>query len=251
MGVSGEFSAVGAGASASGLAVPDGMPVLSRGKHRRAKQGACFMEFASYLAGEQWSDHPACTHPALAFLARGVNDFTRDAARQSLAGYIPRVVGLTGSSPLIEPFVALRAAATPIGVAAEPSQRSLAVGVLSCEAALRELGPLPARAREIISAARAAAPLAAAWAEDFAASIPRSRRPVSFSRRGRAIMSTAVLAAADAPVTDPDALLRAMLVGAIADVESIVGAAPSARAAAADLGPSALVGASPRSLSRD
>jgi len=28
------------------------------------------MEFASYLAGERWSDHPACTHPLLAVLAR-------------------------------------------------------------------------------------------------------------------------------------------------------------------------------------
>jgi hypothetical protein len=25
-------------------------------------QGAYFMELASLLAGEQWSDHPACTH---------------------------------------------------------------------------------------------------------------------------------------------------------------------------------------------
>ena len=50
---------------------PDHMPVLSRGKHRNARKGACFMEFASYLAGERWSDHPACTHPLLAAMARG------------------------------------------------------------------------------------------------------------------------------------------------------------------------------------
>ena len=42
------------------------VPVLSRGKHRNPRKGACFMEFASYLAGEPWSDHPACTHPLLA-----------------------------------------------------------------------------------------------------------------------------------------------------------------------------------------
>jgi hypothetical protein len=31
---------------------PDFVLVLSRGKHRHPRRGACFMEFASYLAGE-------------------------------------------------------------------------------------------------------------------------------------------------------------------------------------------------------
>ncbi|WP_344829386.1 hypothetical protein [Nonomuraea dietziae] len=44
----------------------DHMPILSRGRHRNPRKGACFMELASYLAGERWSDHPACTHPLLA-----------------------------------------------------------------------------------------------------------------------------------------------------------------------------------------
>ena len=48
---------------------PDGMPQLSRGKHRSPKTGACFMEFASFLAGEPWSDSPQCTDPMLAHLA--------------------------------------------------------------------------------------------------------------------------------------------------------------------------------------
>ena len=30
--------------------VPDGLPVLSRGKHRSPRKGACFMEMASVLA---------------------------------------------------------------------------------------------------------------------------------------------------------------------------------------------------------
>jgi hypothetical protein len=45
--------------------LPELVPVLSRGKHRSAGQGACFMELVSLLAGEQWSDHPACTHSLL------------------------------------------------------------------------------------------------------------------------------------------------------------------------------------------
>ncbi|GAA1225095.1 hypothetical protein GCM10009655_24890 [Rhodoglobus aureus] len=51
---------------------PDFMPVLSAGCHRAPRKGGCFMEFASYLAGEKWSDHPSCTHPALAVVPRDV-----------------------------------------------------------------------------------------------------------------------------------------------------------------------------------
>ena len=58
--------------------VPDGVPILSRGRHRSPRRGACFMEFASFLAGERWSDHPRCTHPLLTQLARQVNDLVGD-----------------------------------------------------------------------------------------------------------------------------------------------------------------------------
>jgi hypothetical protein len=34
---------------------------LSSGNHESFEQGACIMELASYVAGEPWSDHPACT----------------------------------------------------------------------------------------------------------------------------------------------------------------------------------------------
>ena len=43
---------------------PDLLPVLSRGKHRTPRKGACFMELASFLAGERWSDHPELHAPA-------------------------------------------------------------------------------------------------------------------------------------------------------------------------------------------
>ena len=46
--------------------IPDLVPNLSRGKHRSSRRGACFMEMASYLAGERWTDHPRCTHPLVA-----------------------------------------------------------------------------------------------------------------------------------------------------------------------------------------
>ena len=67
---------------------PELIPVLSRGKHRNPRRGGCFMEMASYLAGERWSDRPACTHPLLAAVARDVNDYTSDAGRSRLVGPI-------------------------------------------------------------------------------------------------------------------------------------------------------------------
>ena len=39
------------------------------------------MEMVSYSGRGAWSDHPACTHPLLAALARLVNDHTSDAGR--------------------------------------------------------------------------------------------------------------------------------------------------------------------------
>jgi hypothetical protein len=43
------------------------------------------MEYASVLAGERFSDSPRCTDPVLAAVARCVNDYSTDAARQRLA----------------------------------------------------------------------------------------------------------------------------------------------------------------------
>src|SRR5690242_17865702 len=109
--------------------VPDGVPVLSRGKHRSPRRGACFMEFASFLAGERWSDHPECTHPLLAELARDVNDLVGDEERQQLVRLVPLVVGRHGDD---RTWLAL-----PVAVAADPllevpaqTQRVLAAGLL-------------------------------------------------------------------------------------------------------------------------
>jgi hypothetical protein len=83
--------------------LPGLLPTLARGKHRNPRKGACFMEFASLLAGERWSDSPACTHPLLAAVARHVNDFTADAARPRLAVLVPQAIDacavLVGGDP--------------------------------------------------------------------------------------------------------------------------------------------------------
>jgi hypothetical protein len=81
---------------AAAAAVPEGMPVLGVGRHRRPEHGACVMEYVSVLAGELWSDSPACTDRALAGLARRVNDDVGSRARSGLGEIAPRLVGAVG-----------------------------------------------------------------------------------------------------------------------------------------------------------
>src|SRR4051795_6523195 len=124
-------------------AAPDGVPVLSPGRHRSARRSACFMEMASFLAGERWSDHPTCTHPLLAAVARLVNDNTTDEGRQRLAGLIPTVIGLTSQDPRVDARIALRAATIALPVVAAERQRVMAVSVLACDRVLADLDGRP------------------------------------------------------------------------------------------------------------
>jgi hypothetical protein len=66
---------------------PAGLPILSAGKHRRPRRGACLMEYVSVLAGRRFSAAPACTDRTLAAVARAVNDYSSDGARQQLTRY--------------------------------------------------------------------------------------------------------------------------------------------------------------------
>src|SRR5918999_2235627 len=116
--------------------LPELLPMLARGKHRSPRKGACFMEFASLLAGERWSDSPACTHPLLAAVARHVNDFTSDPGRPRLAELVPAVIGLTGDDPRIDARIALGSATMALPVVAAERQRVMAVSVLAAERVL-------------------------------------------------------------------------------------------------------------------
>ncbi|MEP7178005.1 MAG: hypothetical protein ABI775_02840 [Pseudonocardiales bacterium] len=197
--------------------VTEFLPVLSRGKHRNPRRGACFMEFASFLAGERWSDHPACTHPLLAALARAVNDHSSYEGRQRLAGLIPDVIGLTGSDLSIDVRIALRAATTALPVVAEQQQRVMAAAVLTCERLLADLegrpaAPMSARSR----AALEQTPSAEAWAQRYTRGIGTSLR---IFRRETAptIITCAVTSIERACIPHPDVLLRDLLIGAVLD----------------------------------
>ncbi|MEU1320472.1 hypothetical protein [Streptomyces tibetensis] len=63
---------------------PDGLPSPGRFAHLHPDDGACLMEAAALLASGRFTDSPAGTHPALAALARVVNDSVGDGARHAL-----------------------------------------------------------------------------------------------------------------------------------------------------------------------
>jgi hypothetical protein len=190
---------------------PDLMPVLSRGKHRNPKKGACFMELASYLAGEPWSDHPSCTHSLLAALARDVNDHVGDYARSRLAPRIPEVIGLNGDDPRVDAWIAREAALAALPVTAAERQGVAAVGLLRCE---RVLNHLEGRERHHLDERTATAlddvPHARDWARGFTAIGWGS--PGSFAKRSApAIVHSAVSGIAAAAVVSSDDLLVDLL----------------------------------------
>ncbi len=196
--------------------MPDAMPVLSPGSHRSPRKGGCFMELASYLAGERWSDHPPCTHPLLAALARDVNDHVQNAARQRLAPLIPDVIGLNGDDPRVYARIALHAGRTALPIVSAERQGVMAVSVLRCE---RVLDEMEGRALEYVSpqtlAVLSEVPDATRWAQKFSQMGWGGAR--SFSRRSApAIVHSAVVGIANACVEDSDSVLVDLLQGTIA-----------------------------------
>jgi hypothetical protein len=213
--------------------VPEMVPILSRGKHRSPSKGACFMELASFMAGERWSDHPACTHQLLASLARLVNDHTSDPGRHRLAGLIPSVIGLTSPDPKVDVVVALRSAAMALPVSAEERQRAMAVAIIVANDLLDQLGERPPDdLAERSGWALAQVPLAAQWAERF---VKHSSTSVTaFRKRGApSIVRHAVDGVAHTCAGDPDVLLYNMLVAAIDDCVTVIHP-DAARAGSAD-----------------
>lgn len=204
------------------VTTPDLVPVLSRGKHRNPRRGACFMEMASFLAGERWSDQPACTHPLLAHLARCVNDAVSDPLRSQLVPLIPSVVGLTSDDVRVDATIALRAALAALPIAAAPRQHVLATAVLGCERVLAQLDrrdpySLSPQSREVLDEV----PEAAAWARSFSRGIGGSHRAFG-AQTAPHIVSLAVEGIALACAPDVEQRLVDLLVAAIADCRALI-----------------------------
>lgn len=208
---------------------PDLVPALSAGKHRSPRRGGCFMEMASFLAGERWSDHPACTHPLLAELARQVNDRVTDDCRQRLVPKVPSVIGLTSDDPHVDVRLALFAASTALPVAPEPTQRALAVAVLTCARVLESLdgpgdGTIDADVNEVLEAV----PMAATWAARFSrGSVPTVRGFRRHAAPNAVRLSAKGIAAAAIP--DPDDKLCSLLEQAIDRFPGWAGSRPAVR----------------------
>jgi hypothetical protein len=198
------------------------LPILSAGRHRNARRGACFMEYASYLAGERWSDHPACTHASLASLARLVNDLTSDGARSRLATLVPSVVGLTGDDPRIQTLLSVLAATSALPIASSTRQGALATGLIRCDEVLAEWhGPEVDRARMRIRAAFLLAPGTEEWAREFIDQLSRRGTPI-LAINDEALLRTAAIGIADACVTDADDRLARLLEQAIDECTAIL-----------------------------
>jgi hypothetical protein len=167
------------------------------------------MELASVLAGERWSDHPPCTHPLLAELAREVNDGTSDANRQHLAPMIPSVVGRLGDDQSWLKIAVAVAASTILDVP-EGTQRALAGGLLRAEQVSADLGPELAATRQQARAALELVPGAVAWFEKIGV-----RDRISAKTFAKRCAPTMIRCAVDGVVAsgsaDGDRRLRALL----------------------------------------
>jgi hypothetical protein len=125
------------------MRIPELVPVLTPGRHRNPRKGACLMELTSHLAGEEWSDHPRSTHPLLGEVARQVNDLTGDDARQELALLAPDLVGLHPADRRATALVARECALAAL--AADPFDGyAAAVALLRSERVLARLAGRPA-----------------------------------------------------------------------------------------------------------
>ena len=201
---------------------PELMPVLSRGRHRNLRRGACFMEMASFLAGERWSDHPVCTRPLLAEMARLVNDCVTDQLRPQLIPMIPSVIGLASEDLRVDVAIALRSAVVALPIAAEPRQRVLATAILRCERVLagldgRDPDSLSLQSRQVLDQV----PDAKAWAQSFSG---RQRVSLRTFRKQVAphIVNIAVEAMALACAPDVEQRLIDLLASTIADCEELI-----------------------------
>jgi hypothetical protein len=192
------------------------------------------MEMASYLAGERWSDHPSCTHPLVATVARLVNDNTSDDHRSRLAELIPSVIGLTTTDPRADARIAVCCATAALPIASAKRQNVMAVSVLVAERALAALdGREPGDLQRTSVAALDRAPHAAEWARQF---VGRFHTSADEFHRFAAphIARIAVQAIAEACVPNPDERLYDLLAAVVAECAAVCGAVPRSSIASSD-----------------
>lgn len=77
--------------------IPDRLSAITtidQGRHADVSKGMSAMEAVSYIAGERWSDHPACACPVISTFIRTWNDsLDQEDRNRLLLPLIPRLVG--------------------------------------------------------------------------------------------------------------------------------------------------------------
>jgi hypothetical protein len=192
------------------------------------------MEYTSIIAGERFSDHPRCTDPALAAVARAVNDYSSDAARQPLAELASDLSIAHAAGGKVGYDVARRCLLTALPYAHQPRRRVLVVGLLGLDRASRDIsrGWRP----DFVDVDTELGLMAFDHEIDDASAFLRSLRvtPREYLHRGLPLaIETAVATIAD-EAPDPDLVLRALLEDCLYDVRraAAVAQVPSAMCAA-------------------
>jgi hypothetical protein len=111
------------------------MPSLAPGRHRWPSRRVCLMEYVAGLAGERRSDHPHCTDPALAAVARAVNDSVSESTRQDLAAFAPRLVRAHGGGAAATADVLRQCLSSAMRLADADRRQVLVVALLGAERA--------------------------------------------------------------------------------------------------------------------
>lgn len=210
--------------------IPDALPFLSPGRHRRRRHGVCLMEYTSIIAGERFSDHPPCTDPALAAVARAVNDYSSERARQRLAELASDLSVARRTDPGVGYAVARRCLLTALPYAHQPRRRVLIVGLLGLDRASRDLsrGWRP----DFVDVDTELGLMPYALELEEASAFLRAQRvsPRDYVRRGLPLaIETAIATVAD-EAPDADDVLRALLDDCVDDVRraATVAQVPSA-----------------------
>jgi hypothetical protein len=225
--------------------LPDGLPVLAPGRHRRKRNGVCLMEFTSVLAGERFSDHPQCTDPVLATVARTVNDYSTDRGRQQLAVLASELTAAAPAGPEVGYMLARRCLLTGLPFAAGQRRRVIVVGLLGLDRAAR--GSAGGWRHGLIDIDTELALLSDPAELEAAAELVRGLRvpPREYIRRGLPVAIEAAVRTIAREADNPDEVLAAMLTRCIGDVRrrSTDAQVPSASCA----GSSGTSASSPRS----
>jgi hypothetical protein len=211
--------------------VPAALPILSPGRHRRPRRGACLMEYTSVLAGERFSDSPRCTDPVLAAVARSVNDYTGDTARQRLAPLAGDLTTANGAGDDVRRGIVRRCLLTALPYATGDRRRVLVVALMGLDRAAA--GQSRGWTREMLALDTE---LGLVGCDSDVAVAERYLHRLSVtvgdhSRRGMTVAVEAAVATIAAEADDADDVLCALLDECLADYRRALGAAQPTRAA--------------------